>query len=252
MIFHFAVFFWTLVFLLGLEVIAVNPIFPAWNWYFFSIAPLVVVSLVASKRLTDRFKDAFLPSLLSLTAPMLLSLIDHPTERQMFVAVSTLMYYFALLGIFRLRNAPEDKTAQAFLNSAAVAGMFFFFTGIYGFYLNFEVPLWSLMLLCFLGTSLVSYETLVPIERRKDETQLHIYSLLLGLMMGELVWVMSFWPFGYLTTGAVLLIFYYILWDVAFDAFRKKLSFKRAVFRLIFFLGLVFLLIFSSPWRILV
>jgi hypothetical protein len=79
-----------------------------------------------------------------------------------------------------------------------------------------------------------------------------LYSVLLGLVMGEMVWVMSFWPFGYLTTGALGLIFFFIMWDVAFDAFRRSLSFKKAVIRLLFFFGLVTLLLVSSPWRILV
>lgn len=251
MIFHFTVFFWSVIFALGLEVIAVNPIFPSWSWYFFSILPLVIISLIASRRITKRYTDAFVPGLLSFVAPTLLSLIDHPSQRQAFVVLSSIMYYFALLGIYRLRHAPEDKTAKSFLYSAAMAAMFFFYTGVYGFYLNFSFPLWGLMLIYFFGTALTSYETFLGVENR-ERSRMRLYSVLLGLVMGEMAWVMSIWPFGYLTTGAAALIFYYVIWDIALDGFRNKLSLKKAVARVVFFFILIAVLLMSTPWRILV
>lgn len=253
MIFHFTVFFWSIAFSLGLELIAVNPISPTWGWYVFSIVPLIIISLLASRRLTKRFSDAFLPGLLSLAAPMLLSLIDAPAERQVFVILSALMYYFALLGMYRLRHAPVDQTAQAFLNTAAMAALFFFYAGVYGFYLNFSFPLWGLMLLYFFGTALTSYETFIGIEREgAEKKRIWLYSILLGLLSGEMAWVMSFWPFGYLTTGALALIFFFMTWDISFDAFHRTLSLKKAALRILFFLVLVGILLFSTPWRILV
>lgn len=251
MIFHFTVFFWSVIFALGLEVVAVNPIFPSWGWYIFSILPLVIISLVASRRITKRYTDAFLPGLLSFTAPTLLSLIDSPAQQQVFVVLSTLMYYFALLGIYRLRHAPEDKTAKAFLYSAAMAAMFFFYSGVYGFYLNFSFPLWGLMLIYFLGTALTSYETFLGVEKQ-ERRRMRLYSVLLGLVMGEMAWVMSFWPFGYLTAGAMTLIFFFVIWDIALDGFRKKLSLKKAVARILFFFILIAVLLSSTPWRIFV
>ncbi|MEK7181523.1 MAG: hypothetical protein AAB519_03370 [Patescibacteria group bacterium] len=251
MIFHFKILLWTLVFLFGLEIISSNPISASWSWYVFAILPLLIIAYISAKRLTKRSSDAFLPGLLALVAPTLLSLIDSPNARQLFVVLSALMYYFALLGIYRLRHAPTDQTAQAFLNTAAMAALFFFFSVLYGFYLNFSFPLWGLMLLYFFGTSLTSYQLFISVER-EERRRVLIYSVLLGLIMGEMVWVMSFWPFGYLTTGALGLIFYFVCWDIAFDGFRKKLSLKKAVLRLLFFLVLSILLLASSPWRILV
>lgn len=251
MFFHFTVFFWSVIFALGLEAVAVNPIFPSWGWYFFSIFPLVIISLLASRRITKQYTDAFLPGLLSFAAPTLLSLIDSPNQRQMFVFLSTLMYYFSLLGIYRLRHAPEDKTAKAFLYSAAMAAMFFFYTGVYGFYLNFSFPLWGLMIIYFLGTTLTSYETFLGVDKQ-ERRRMRLYSVLLGLIMGEMAWVMSFWPFGYLTAGALMIIFFFVIWDITLDGFRKKLSLKKAVARMSFFFALILLLLLSSPWHILV
>ncbi len=251
MIFHFSIFFWSLIFGLGLEWILQSPILASWSWYLLSIFPLVLISLMASRRLTERFSDAFIPILLSLSSPTLLSLIDSPAERQLFVLLSAAMYYCALLGNYRLRHAPTDKTGEAFLNTAAMAAMFFFYAGLYGFYLNFSFPLWGLMVLYFLGAALTSYETFMSVDR-SERKRVILYSVLLGLIMGELAWVMSLWPFGYLTTGAIGVILFFIVWDISFDAFRQTLSLRKAMLRILFFVALILLLLVSSPWRILV
>jgi hypothetical protein len=251
MIFHLTVFVWSLVFLAGLEVVALNPIFASWSWYLLSIGALIVISLGAIRRLTESFSDAFIPILLSLASPTLLSLVDHPGERQAFIVLSAVMYYFALLGNYRLHHAPIDKTGEAFLNSAAMAAMFFYYAGLYGFFLNFSFPLWGLMLLYFVGTALTSYETFITVDKKERERVI-LYSALLGFIMGEMVLIMSLWPFGYLTTGALGTILFFIAWDISFDAFRETLSLKKATLRILFLMILVFLLLISSPWRILV
>lgn len=252
MIFHFTIFFWTIIFSLGLQIIAANPIVPTWSWYLSAIVPLVILTLVASGRITKHFQDAFLPGLLSLAAPLLLSLIDASDERKAFVIVTGGMYYLAFLGVYRLRHAPDDPTARALLNTSAMAAIFFFYAGIYGFYLNFAFPLWGLMLLYFAGTLLLSYETFIGIERRQGRRKRSwFYSMILGLCMGEMAWVMSFWPFGYLTAGALALIIFFMLWDVSFDAFHQSLSLKKAAGRILFCLGLIGILLLSTPWRIL-
>lgn len=251
MIFHFAIFFWSALFLLGLEVVAKNPIFVSWQWYLTVTGVLIFVALLASRRLTGNVTNAFVPILFSLASPTLLSLIDYPNQQQVFIVLSAVMYYGALLGNYRLYHAPTDKTAEAFLNSSAMAGMFFFYASLYGFYLNFTFPLWGLMLLYFIGTALTSYETFITVDK-KERKRIILYSALLGLIMGELVWVMSLWPFGYLTTGALGVICFFLLWDIAFDAFRDTLSLRKAAVRILFFVGIILLLLTSSPWRILV
>lgn len=251
MIFHFAIFFWSVAFLFGLEAVSRYPIFASWSWYLFSVGALIVLSLLASRRLVGKFSDAFIPILLSLASPTLLSLVDAPRGQQVFIVLSAVMYYAALLGNYRLRHAPTDKTAEAFLNSAAMAAMFFFYAGLYGFFLNFTFPLWGLMALYFVGTTLTSYETFITVDK-KERRRVILYSVLLGLIMGEMAWIMSLWPFGYLTTGALGTICFFLVWDVSFDAFRETLSLKKAGVRILFFLGLILLLLISSPWRILV
>jgi hypothetical protein len=252
MIFHFTVFFWSVVFYMGLQAILYLDTDTTWSWYFFSITFLILIVSIGVKKITGRIRDWFLPALFAVTTPTLLSFIDNKTEQQIFVFLASVMVYTAFMGAYRLKQAPKDLTAIAFLQSAALAGLFLFYGSMYGFYLNFTFPLWALMVLFFIGTTFTSFATLVPDLPKVQYPQAKLYSALLGLTLTELAWVVSFWPFGYLTTGTISLIFFYISWDIAWQALRGSLTLKRTLFRMFFFFALVALLLVSTPWRILV
>ncbi len=197
MIFHFVVFLWSVFFYLTLQVILHFSDEITLGWYFWSIFFLSLVTFLAMRRLTGRLKDFFLPLLLAVTTPTLLSFIDSKVEQQIFVVLVSLMVYSAFIGAYRLKQAPKDQTAVALMHTAALSGLFLFYASIYGFYLNFNFPLWALMVLFFGGTSLVSFVTLiVGGTDALKKPQIKLYSVLLGLTLSELAWVISFWPFG--------------------------------------------------------
>jgi Protein of unknown function (DUF5656) len=253
MIFHFTVFLWSVVFYLSLQGILRVGTEATLTWYVWSILFLTGVVLVSAKRITGRLRDFFLPFLLAVTTPTLLSFIDSRVQQQIFAVLSSMMVYSAFIGSYRLKQAPKDQTAVALLHTAALAGLFLFYASIYGFYLNFNFPLWALMILFFGGTALTSFVTLMAGGRPEEKKmQAKLYSVLLGLMLAELAWVISFWPFGYLTTGAITLVFYFIAWDIAWHAFDDSLTLKSTLFRMTFFFLLVGLLLLSTPWRIVV
>lgn len=253
MIFHFSVFLWSIIFYLSLQGILYIGSEATISWYFWSILFLTAVSSIATKKLTGHLRDFFLPFLLAVTTPTLLSFIDNRLEQQIFAVLASLMVYSAFIGSYRLRQAPKDQTAVALLHTAALAGLFLFYASIYGFYLNFNFPLWALMILFFGGTGLTSFVTLMAGGRPQEKkSQAKLYSVLLGLMLSELAWVISFWPFGYLTTGSITLILYYIAWDIAWHAFDESLILKDTLIRMSFFFLLIALLLVSTPWRIVV
>ena len=252
MVFHFTVFFWAVIFYLGLQGIISLETSTTWGWYFSSISLLLMIVSLATKAITSRLRDIFLPALFAFTTPTLLSFIDNSHEQQIFIFLVSSVLYVAFMGGYRLRQAPQDKTAFAFLQTAALSGLFLFYACMYGFYLNFNFPLWALMTLFFFGTTFVGFAILVPGLPKTDYPKVKLYSALLGLTLTELAWVISFWPFGYLTTGSITLIFFYLSWDIAWQALREGLSLKRTLFRIGFFFFLVGLLLWSTPWRILV
>ncbi|MBU2028294.1 hypothetical protein KJ761_00165, partial [Patescibacteria group bacterium] len=156
------------------------------------------------------------------------------------------IYYLGLYGINRLGLYAKDQTALAMLITASATTVFFSFSSFYGIYLNFLVPIYILMLVYFLVTFLISLAYFFLIQNNK-KTAL-IYSFVLALIMAELIWTMNFWPFGYLTTGVIALILYYILWDLIRGHFLNILNKKRVVINLVFFSILIVWVLITSKW----
>ena len=128
-----------------------------------------------------------------------------------------------------------------------MATIFLFFSASYGAYLNFEAPVWFLMIFYFVNIWLVSYQYFVSIEGR-DKVVVLIYSFMLGFAILEMGWIINFWPLSYLTTGFILFMFYYVLWDLVQSYFFNNLSRKKVFFNLLFFVIISSVILFSSTW----
>ncbi len=248
MIFHFTVFLYSGLFFGMLTFLIREPIVPSWTWYSLSTGVFVLLSMAASRQLTDKWYPAFLPSVVAFSTLLLMSLIDVAFERHVFVWVAALLFYGSLLGIYRLKLIPSDETARALLNTAAHASLFFAYAAAYGLYLNYAVPLSLLMLVFFLATTIVAFQTLFW-AGKDDAHEVLLIALSLGTVMGELVWTVHFWPFSYLTIGAAMLIFFHVLWRAALDFLRGTIAFRRILVESLILLALLILLLVTSPWR---
>ena len=249
MLFHFSIFFWSVAFFLVMRFVAANEETSFWNAYLFSVGLLSAISLVSAKRITRRLRNSFIPLLISFSAPSLMALIDAPGERSVFALLSAGIFYTAFLALYRIRFVQDDGTARSFLSIAALSALFFFYAAEYGFYLNFSVPLASLVFVFSIGSFGVAYQTLysaLPHNRQR----VFLYSLAVAFGMGQIAWMISFWPFGYLTAGAAALAFFFILWDMALSLFLGTISRKRTIIYFLVSMGLIGLLIATSPWRI--
>ncbi|HAI74263.1 MAG TPA: hypothetical protein DCS28_02630 [Candidatus Moranbacteria bacterium] len=238
-------FFYSLLFFCGLEIIAYNH--SNLNLTFFVLIILLLVSLREGKIIGKKWKFSVLPIFFTLSAVSLLYLITIKYEQQIFIFLAFGMHYLALFGAERLGKYEKDQTAKGMNMAATFATIFFAYAGAYGLYLNFLVPLYSLMLAYFLITLLVSYQYFSTIKSDQMKTA-WIYSFLLGLAITEIIWTMNFWPFGYLTTGAIALILYYMLWDIVQSHFLNILSHKRVAVNAVFFSFLILLLLLTSKW----
>lgn len=242
MFLHFRILFYSLIFLIGLEVIAMRQ-----GLAVPMIIVLTIFSLWGARKVGKRWLFSIIPAMFPFSSISLLYLIDPSYGKQIFIVLSVLMYYLSLLGAYRLRDYAKDKTARGMILASAATTLFFFYTASYGVYLNFIVPLWQLMIFFFLVTVVISYQDLT-ITKMNDKRTVWSYSILLGMIMAEFAWVMNFWPFGYLTTGVIALIFYYVLWDLAQSYFLNLLSKRRVVANMIVFTVLISMVLASSRW----
>ncbi|MFC1622938.1 hypothetical protein ACFL16_00915 [Patescibacteria group bacterium] len=184
----------------------------------------------------------------SVSCFFMLYLIDFGIEKQLFITFSGCIYYLALLGEYRLGRYEKDQTAKGMIAASLMATMFFFFSSSYGVYLNFVISLWVLMFFFLVVTFLITLQYMAIVGHGNRWYLKLIYSFLLGFSMMEFGWVINFWPFGYLTTGVISLIFYYILWDFVQDYFLRRLSKKKVVVNSIFFVSLIVLILTTSKW----
>jgi hypothetical protein len=231
----------SLFFLLSLEIIIFFPVSVFWI-----MGITLVFSMWAGISMGNRWVFSIMPFFFALSCIGLLYLISFNLEEQVFILLSSGIYYLGLYGTNRLGLYEKDQTALAMLATVLMAAIFFSFSGFYGIYLNFLVPIHVLMLAYFLITFFISLAYFFLIQDKKKMAV--VYSLVLALIMSELIWTMNFWPFGYLTTGSIALILYYILWDLVRSHFLNILSKKRVIINLIFFFLLIFFVLITSKW----
>ena len=232
---------YSIFFLIGLELIV----------FFHEKVLLIVLSLFLMAifqgwKIGHKWKFSVLPVFFVFSSVALLYLVTIHYEQQVFIILASGIYYLSLLGAYRLNLYEGDKTARGMISAAAVSTIFFTYAGAYGLYLNFLVPLYYLMLIYLFVTLFVSYQYFSIINSYKKNVW--IYSFMLALIMSEIIWTISFWPFGYLTSGVIALILYFIFWDMIQNYFLKNLNKKRFVINLIFFSILIGLVLISSKW----
>ena len=212
-----------------------------------TMAVMFLFSLWEGKVIGKKWKFSVLPIFFTLSSTSLLYLITLSYEQQIFIFLASTMYYLALFGAYRLGEYEKDQTAQGMNMAATSATVFFAYAGAYGLYLNFLVPLHLLMLCYFMITLLTSYQYFSIIKNNDKKTVL-MYSFIMGLSMMEIAWAINFWPFGYLTTGVIALILYYMLWSIVQSYFLNILSQKRTMISVLFFSFLVVIVLLTSKW----
>ncbi len=254
MFFHIQVFFYSLIFFFISQIIS--------SEYFSSIAfpfsvkkmwiaGLVLLVLLTylykiAKKLSQRTSMTPVPILFSLSMWVLLFFVQSPKQTYTLLVLSAIVYYFIHISLYRLNVYYKDETARGIIAAGSIAAIFTFYAASYGVYLNYNIPLWVLMAALMSITALISFQYLWLIH--ENEKNVLNYSLVLGFIMAEIVWVLNFWPFGYLTTGVLTLIFYYVFWDLAVCHFLDKLSKKRVVTNIVFFGILAALVLSSARW----
>jgi len=241
MLIKFRPLLYSILFLAGLEMTIFKP-----SWFFYIAGFLLLISFYEGKKIGQRWRYSILPFFFSIFSIALLQLVSLMYEKQIFIVLVSAMYYLALFGTYRLGLFDGDQTARGMIMASTSAAIFFTYAGAYGLYLNFLVPLYVLMLTYLIATLFISYQYFAIIEKNKNKVW--TYSFLLSLFMVELIWTMNFWPFGYLTTGIIALILYYVLWDLTQSYFLNLLSRKRVVANMIFFSALIIIVLLSSKW----
>ena len=199
-----------------------------------------------AKRVSQRWSMTPMPLLFTLSTWGLLYFVQSRNQQYVLIILAAIAYYLVHICLYRLHVYYKDETARGIIAAGSIATFFLFYAMSYGIYLNFDIPLWVLIVVLTSVTILISFQYLWLINENKKNVL--NYSLILGLIMAEIIWVLNFWPFGYLTTGVITLIFYYVFWDLVRSYFLDELSKKRVITNMVFFGILVALVLSSTRW----
>ena len=182
-----------------------------------------------------------------LSSLSLLFFIDSTFKRSVFAIAVGFLYYMSLLAIVRMRNNPKDVTARALLSMSIISTVFFYFAAAYGVYINFYIPLWIFVLINSVVLFFISFTSFRAYTKRSS-LRLILVSILISFCIAEITWMINFWPFGYLTDAASVVLFYYVIWDMFVMDFTGNLSKKRVANNILICLILFLLVIVSSKW----
>jgi hypothetical protein len=250
---------YSIIFLLSLETVVLKE-----NWMENIAWILILLTILIVWPLTRKPRFIALPLFLSLGALALLSLIDHIIERHIFIFLTSGIYYLTLLGGYRLRFYSSDQTALGMINLATLYTAFMWFTAGLGFYLNYQVQYWMIVL--FIGTvfliALPSFCTNAKDAhdrfKKKGLSSLKtkfigiiFLNLILAFLMSQLFWGILFWPFGYLTLGGSALIIFYEFWDAVRLFVRDELTAKKLVVNMVVGLFLLVGILLTAQWSII-
>ncbi len=248
MIIHLKSLIYACVVFAGIESIVTFTLFDAWYGrpFFFVV---LAIAFFAGYTVGKRVVYAFLPFATTLSAVGLLYFIDNIREQQIFGVLVGVLFYAILLGIKRITTNQYDMTARSLFSAALIATIFLFYATMCGLYINFNIPLWLFLFVQFLFVVIVTFASLRAYSR--NNRRIFLYSILIGFCMIQFVWMSNFWPFGYLTMATIILMFYYILWDLVQMEFLELLSKKRIIITILYCIVLSLCVLVTTQWLLI-
>lgn len=254
---------YSIIFVLALEVSTLEV------WFFRAVLFLIVFSILIIWPLARKVRFLAIPFFLSIGSANLLFFIDNQVEKQIFIGLSAVIYYLALLGAYRLKVYDCDQTAQGMVALSTISTIFFWFVSILGWYINFQVDGWLLIITFFISSFFISLPSLYicqtkPSHNEKDSCgylnhnrqikneQIIFLNFVLAFVISQIAWLSTFWPFNNLTTGSFLLIIFYVFYDIIRMFLRGELAKKRVIKRVLLFIILSAVILATAQWRLLV
>lgn len=267
MFFKLKPFLYSLVYLAILEFLNFNR-----QQFFIVLFFLIIFSIFVVWPLARKIVFLASPLFLSFGSICLLFFISSFLESQIFIFSSSIVYYLSLLGSYRLKIYPCDKTAQGMINLASIATALFLFSAIFLWFLNYNINTTVLLILVFFAVFFINLSIFssyvsgcIKIKERfkrrnekceikfiKNKKVLWFLNAIIALIIAQVSWFLLFWPFNAITTGTILMIIYFGFWDIARNFIIFNLSCKRIVFDIILVCTTVALILTTAQWELII
>ncbi len=87
---------------------------------------------------------------------------------------------------------------------------------------------------------------------KNNQGAVFFLTLALSVVMSQWAWGITFWPFGYLTTGVATLIVFYVFWDAIRSYLKRDFTSKRLLANIFLSLLLLAGVLMTTEWNLVV
>ncbi len=183
-------------------------------------------------------KKASLVSMISLIPIIqisLFSILQSFQVKQILVAFFTLAFY----ALFNL------KTKIPLIILVSFVEILLSFIILFAYNLIYEVSDILMVLSVFASSFIIFISSISSILKLKLflKFRLFYFSLIAGLIVSQLYWILIKFPFNFITASFMLFLIYYVLWEITVRYFVNTLT-KKSIYILISFLVLILTVIF--------
>ena len=207
--------------------------FESFFWWFFSLS--FIFSLVFSwyflKKASLVIKVIALP-------PMgfsLIYLIQNFQIKQIFIIFLTFCFYL----LFKPNIKKSYLILISFFEMLLIFSLLFAYRSFYD--LSFLVAL----LIIFLSSFLIFFSSIAGVLNLQLTLKIRLFyfSVIVAIVISELYWMMIKFPFDFFTSGFILFLIYYAVWDISIRYFANNLT-KKSVYLMLILLFAVLMAVF--------
>lgn len=237
------------------------------DWFWWILFSMIFLSFFMIWPFIRKIYFLAIPLLISANSVVFLFLVDSNIEKQIFIGLTVGIYYLTLLGIYRLKFYCKDETARAMLDLGILTAAFFSFVCGFALFLNYQIEVWMLLVAFCAVVFSVSFPSfyICAISKCKERKVAHLgrifeisninvtfLSLILAVVMAQIVWGISFWPFSYLTIGIILLIIFFVMWNMTKSFFLGYFSLRSVLITGVGAGLLITVILVTAQWDLVV
>jgi hypothetical protein len=210
---------------IGLEIILARPNWLWWIIPFLLFLPFLALWQLMNQKITKEFWQFSLAPFLFLLSGLLFFILLTPKNdwlKHLLILIITGFLAIILESVFNFLHRQEKYPLFAIENIYSYLDLitFFFFLASFYYLIVFSnFPLWLLLLFTIIIVGFLSYQVfwankiLTPElkSRGYPNGTAYLFILVISLILGELFWIINFWPTGFYFNALLLSLFYYII-----------------------------------------
>ncbi|HEX9664894.1 MAG TPA: hypothetical protein VGA49_03680 [Patescibacteria group bacterium] len=184
------------------------------------------------------------PILLVSSALLFVILLESSLLRHLILAATVLILGSILNNIFIYLHQTHRYQAYSFeslIDYSNLIVAFLFFSSFYFLTIFLNILIWQLFILAFIIIALLSYQLIW--SNKIDLKRGAVYVFINSLVLSQLFWAISFLPIGYLASGLILTLIFYMISGMSKLTLLDRFSLRKSgKYLIIGFLGIIVVL----------